>query len=82
MKHEYMQVYGLFYFPSGQAGKVLSTLCVFTISGLTYCYIMVKTEGKTRQKREKFWVVTWEERSMSPDLVPELDFAFKKLQNI
>lgn len=49
-----MQVYGLFYFPSGQAGKVLSTLCVFTISGLTYCYIMVKTEGKTRQKREKF----------------------------
>lgn len=77
-----MHVYGLFYFTSGQAGKVLPTLCIFTVSGLTYCYIMVKTEGKTWQKQEKFCVVTWEERSMSQDLVPELNFAFKKLQNI
>lgn len=77
-----MQVYGLFYFPSGQAGRVLSTLGVFTISGLTYRYIVVKTEGKTWQKREKFWAVTWEERATSQDLVPELDFAFRKLQKL
>lgn len=45
-----MQVYGLLYFTSGQAGKAL---CVFTVSGFTRCYIMVKTEGKAWQKREK-----------------------------